>query len=76
MAHELDCWTFWENLFVLFLGSIMRNIIQNYSEISSIQGVVYIFQNQQTLVGRLFWIAVIVLMLTLGQLNIIDKDTI
>ena len=46
----------------------MRNIIQNYSEISSIQGVVYIFQSHQTLVGRLFWIAVIAFMLTLGML--------
>ena len=45
----------------------MRNIIQNYSEISSIQGVVYIFQSHQTLVGRLFWIAVIAFMLTLGM---------
>jgi hypothetical protein len=36
-------------------------------EYSSIQGVIYIFQTNQTLCGRLFWILVVTLMLMLGS---------
>ncbi len=36
-------------------------------EYSSIQGVIYIFQANQSLCGRLFWILVVILMLMLGS---------
>ena len=42
-------------------------IVKDYSEYSSVQGVIYIFQANQTLLGRMFWILVVVLMLMLGS---------
>ena len=42
-------------------------IIQNYSEYSSIVGLIYIFMPDQTSAGKLFWITVIFLMLVLGM---------
>jgi hypothetical protein len=47
-------------------GKQMYNIIQDYSEYSTIQGVIYIFQTNQTQVGKVFWSMVIVTMLALG----------
>ena len=44
----------------------MFQIIKDYSEYSSIQGLIYIFMSQQTGVGRLFWILIVILMLMLG----------
>ena len=44
----------------------MFEVIRDYSEYSSIQGLIYIFQSNQTMIGKLFWILVVVLMLMLG----------
>ena len=44
----------------------MLATIKNYSEISSIQGIVYIFASNQSLAGRFFWTSVVSLMLILG----------
>lgn len=44
----------------------MFNIVRDYSEYSTIQGVIYLFQSSQTQVGRLFWLLVIISMLALG----------
>ena len=44
----------------------MFDIICEYSEYSTIQGVIYIFQSNQTQIGKLFWILVIVSMMVLG----------
>jgi hypothetical protein len=42
------------------------DIVQDYSEYSTIQGIIYIFFSHQTTFGRLFWILVVILMLVLG----------
>ena len=42
------------------------DIIKDYSEYSSIQGLVYLFFPYQTQFGKLFWTLVILLMLALG----------
>ena len=42
------------------------NLVQDYSEDSTIQGLVYIFKKEQTLCGKIFWILVVSLMLILG----------
>ena len=47
-------------------GKEMYNIIQDYSEYSTIQGVIYIFQRNQTQIGKVFWSLVIIAMLALG----------
>ena len=44
----------------------MYNIVQEYSEYSTIQGVLYIFQRNQSQFGRIFWTLVIIAMLILG----------
>ena len=44
----------------------MLAIIKNYSEISTVQGIVHIFAPNQSLVGRFFWTSVVILMLMLG----------
>ena len=44
----------------------MFEVIRDYSEYSSIQGLIYIFQSNQTIIGKLFWVLVVVLMLMLG----------
>ncbi len=41
-------------------------IIVDYSEYSTIQGLIYIFFSYQTLFGRIFWILTILLMTILG----------
>jgi hypothetical protein len=41
-------------------------IIKDYSEYSTIQGILYIFQENQSIFGKIFWIAVVLLMLLLG----------
>ena len=47
-------------------------IVKDYSEYSSVQGVIYIFQANQTIIGRVFWILVVVLMLMLGTYWSVD----
>jgi hypothetical protein len=47
-------------------GKEMYNTIKDYSEYSTIQGVVYIFQSNQTQFGKVFWSLVIIAMLALG----------
>ena len=42
-------------------------IIQDYSEYSTIQGIIYIFFSYQTNFGRFFWILVVIAMLILGS---------
>ena len=41
-------------------------IVKDYSEYSTIQGVIYLFQSSQTQCGKAFWMLVIVAMLILG----------
>ena len=41
-------------------------IIQDYSEYSTIQGFIYIFFAYQTSFGKIFWILVVILMSILG----------
>ena len=50
----------------------ISNVVKDYSEYSSIQGLIYIFQSNQTIVGRLFWILVVILMLMLGSYWSVD----
>ena len=38
----------------------------DYTEFSTIQGLIYIFISHQTIIGRIFWSVVIILMLMLG----------
>jgi hypothetical protein len=47
-------------------GAKIYKIIQEYSEYSTIQGVLYIFQINQSQVGRIFWSLIIFAMLLLG----------
>jgi len=47
-------------------GKEMYNTIKDYSEYSTIQGVVYIFQSNQSQFGKVFWSMVIIAMLALG----------
>ena len=41
-------------------------IIVDYSEYSTIQGLIYIFFSYQTVFGQIFWILVVTLMFLLG----------
>ena len=41
-------------------------MVKDYSEYSSIQGIIYIFQSGQSIIGRIFWIFVVLLMLCLS----------
>ena len=41
-------------------------IIQDFSDYASIQGIIYIFFSYQTIFGKMFWFLVIVAMLCLG----------
>ena len=43
------------------------DIVQDYSEYSTIQGIIYIFFSHQTTFGRFFWILVVIAMLILGS---------
>jgi hypothetical protein len=47
-------------------GKEMYSTIKDYSEYSTIQGVIYIFQTNQTQIGKVFWSMVIIAMLALG----------
>ena len=47
-------------------GQSLFDVISEYSEYSTIQGVIYIFQSNQTQIGKVFWILVITSMLSLG----------
>jgi hypothetical protein len=42
-------------------------ILHEYSEYSTIQGIVYIFQTRQSLVGRIVWVIIVAFMLLLGS---------
>ena len=42
------------------------DIVRDYSEYSTIQGVIYLFQSNQTQCGRMFWLLVVIAMLILG----------
>jgi hypothetical protein len=44
----------------------LYNIFKDYSEHSTIQGVIYIFQTNQTQVGKVFWSIVTIAMIILG----------
>jgi hypothetical protein len=44
----------------------LMNAIKSYSEYSTIQGIVYIFQSKQTVGGKIFWILVVSFFLFLG----------
>jgi hypothetical protein len=50
-------------------------IVQDFSDYASIQGIVYIFFSYQTVVGRIFWMLVIILMLSLGIYWIMEAYT-
>ena len=50
-------------------------IVQDFSDYASIQGLVYIFFGYQTIFGRIFWIIVVALMLGLGVYWIIQAYT-
>ena len=41
-------------------------IVQEYSEYSTVQGVVYILQRHQTVFGKIFWMLVVFLMILLS----------
>jgi hypothetical protein len=47
-------------------GQEIYEIVKDYSEYSTIQGVIYIFQSNQTQVGKFFWTIVIIGMVALG----------
>ena len=42
------------------------DIVRDYSEYSTIQGVIYLFQSNQTKCGKMFWLLVVIGMLILG----------
>jgi hypothetical protein len=48
------------------MGKEIYNTVKDYSEYSTIQGIIYIFQSKQTAFGKLFWTFVIIVMLLLG----------
>ncbi len=50
----------------LKMGREAYGIIKEYSEYSTIQGVIYIFQTNQSTFGKIFWIAVVIFMIMLG----------
>jgi hypothetical protein len=54
------------------VGKETYNIVQEYSEYSTIQGILYIFKSGQTTFGKIFWTVVVVLMLMLGTYWSID----
>ena len=57
----------------LMVTAAMLKVLEDFSEYSTIQGLVYIFQRRQTLVGRIFWIFVVLVMLSLGISTSIDS---
>ena len=48
------------------MGKETYDIVKDYSEYSTIQGIIYIFQTNQTTFGKIFWIAVVTFMVLLG----------
>lgn len=44
----------------------LLDIVKDYSEYSTIQGVIYIFQSKQSQVGKVFWTFVVIGMIILG----------
>jgi hypothetical protein len=48
------------------IGKETFEIVKDYSEYSTIQGVLYIFQTNQTTFGKIFWISVVAFMFILG----------
>jgi hypothetical protein len=44
----------------------LYNMVQEYSEYSTVAGILYIFMPQQTNAGKLFWVLVVVSMLALS----------
>ena len=48
------------------MGKETYDIVKDYSEYSTIQGIIYIFQTNQTTFGKIFWIAVVASMVLLG----------
>jgi amiloride-sensitive sodium channel len=48
------------------IGKETYDIVKDYSEYSTIQGIVYIFQTNQTTFGKIFWISVVTFMVLLG----------
>ena len=44
----------------------LLDTIRSYSEYSTIQGIIYIFQSNQSLAGKIFWIFIVSLFLYLG----------
>ena len=48
------------------MGKEAYDIVKDYSEYSTIQGILYIFQPNQTTFGKIFWIAVVIFMIVLG----------
>ena len=44
----------------------MLEVVEEYSEYSTIQGIIYIFQAHQSMAGKIFWFLVIVAMIWLG----------
>jgi hypothetical protein len=44
----------------------LYDMIQQYSECSTVAGIIYIFMPNQTTVGKIFWILVVAGMITLG----------
>ena len=45
----------------------MFQVLFEYSEYSTIQGIIYIFQSRQSLVGRIVWVSIVAFMLLLGS---------
>ena len=45
----------------------MFRLLHEYSEYSTIQGIIYIFQNRQSLAGRIVWVSIVAFMILLGS---------
>jgi len=45
--------------------SIWRQTVKNYASRSSIQGVPYVVESQQSLIGRIFWSLVVLVAVTI-----------
>jgi hypothetical protein len=48
------------------LSSAIYDLFLDYTEYSTIQGLIYIFFSYQTILGRIFWSLILILMFTLG----------
>jgi hypothetical protein len=48
------------------VGKEMVEVVEEYSEYSTIQGIIYIFQAKQSMAGKMFWSFVIIAMIWLG----------